>query len=391
MLSEATNAPSATQCWAKPMDSDTPGSLARLITKELAPQVLDIDLKGHYPEVFLRRLGETQGFGGAVSPAFGGTGEGLGSVIAQMEAVSGECLSTGFLIWCQSSCAWYLDNSDNLFLKREVLPKLCKGELLGGTGLSNLLKSRSGIETLRLSARVVPGGYRITGTLPWVSNLGLDHVFSIAAALDDGNTTLMGLVRGDAEGLTLRQNAHFVALEGTATMACQFQDVYMPYEMVICAPEHFDAYFRRIRAGLILAQMGMGLGLADACVQLMKEANTRLYHVNRYLDDQVEDIEAALILARQRTYALARRIDRQRDGDGLMEILELRIAGSELALRAAQAAMLHMGAKGYLLRSPAQRRLREAYFVAIVSPALKHLKKELHALGSQDLASSGVA
>ncbi len=56
----------------------------------------------------------------------------------------------------------------------------------------------------------------------------------------------------------------------------------------------------------------------------------------------------------------------------------LRIAGSELALKAANAAMLHLGAKGYLLRNPAQRRLREAYFVAIVTPAIKHLKKELH-------------
>jgi hypothetical protein len=36
-----------------------------------------------------------------------------------------------------------------------------------------------------------------------------------------------------------------------------------------------------------------------------------------------------------------------------------------------------MGAKGYLQRSPAQRRLREAYFVAIVTPAIKHLRREI--------------
>ena len=39
--------------------------------------------------------------------------------------------------------------------------------------------------------------------------------------------------------------------------------------------------------------------------------------------------------------------------------------------------MLHLGAKGYLQNNAAQRRLREAYFIAIVTPATKHLRKEL--------------
>ena len=44
--------------------------------------------------------------------------------------------------------------------------------------------------------------------------------------------------------------------------------------------------------------------------------------------------------------------------------------------------MLHLGAKGYLSNNAAQRRLREAYFIAIVTPAIKHLRKELHEFDS---------
>ena len=62
------------------------------------------------------------------------------------------------------------------------------------------------------------------------------------------------------------------------------------------------------------------------------------------------------------------------------EILQLRLAAGELALRAAQSAMLHTGAKGYLRTAPAQRKLRESYFIAIVTPAIKHLRKELDVL-----------
>ena len=61
-------------------------------------------------------------------------------------------------------------------------------------------------------------------------------------------------------------------------------------------------------------------------------------------------------------------------------VLEVRLATSEWSLRAAQAALLHAGAKGYLAGATAQRRLREAYFIAIVTPAIKHLRKELAAL-----------
>ena len=61
-------------------------------------------------------------------------------------------------------------------------------------------------------------------------------------------------------------------------------------------------------------------------------------------------------------------------------MLELRLAAGELALRASQSAMLHTGAKGYLQTAAAQRKLRESYFVAIATPAIKHLRKELHAL-----------
>jgi hypothetical protein len=42
--------------------------------------------------------------------------------------------------------------------------------------------------------------------------------------------------------------------------------------------------------------------------------------------------------------------------------------------------MLHAGARGYIENSPEHRRLREALFVAIVTPSIKHLRQELAAL-----------
>jgi alkylation response protein AidB-like acyl-CoA dehydrogenase len=59
------------------------------------------------------------------------------------------------------------------------------------------------------------------------------------------------------------------------------------------------------------------------------------------------------------------------------KVIALRLRAGEASVAAAHAAMLHCGARGYLKSHRVQRRLREAYFVAIVTPATKQLRKML--------------
>jgi hypothetical protein len=56
---------------------------------------------------------------------------------------------------------------------------------------------------------------------------------------------------------------------------------------------------------------------------------------------------------------------------------QTRRAAGEASVAAAHWAMLHCGARGYVSTGAAQRRLRESYFVAIVTPATKQLRKML--------------
>lgn len=363
---------------------DSAASLATvraLVASKLAPKVVDVDLKAEYPEEFLRELGATGGFRGAMAPELGGNGLGLKHVIQVMEEASKLCLSTGFLVWCQTACARYIQMSENEALKKSMLPKIATGEVLVGTGLSNTVKSCDTIEDFRLSAKKVDGGYIINGVLPWVSNLGPTHYFTTGCPVegepkgDDG--LVFVLVDCQQAGFKLVDCAHFVALDGTRTLACHFKEAFIPDAMVLSHPGQSKAYVRRIKPGMILAQMGMGLGLIEACVEMMKASNKTHAHVNQYLDDQAADLEPVLKEARAATYALADTITATPTADVTLDILKLRLAGGEYALKAANAAMLHMGAKGYLQKSPAQRRLREAYFIAIVTPATKHLRREI--------------
>ncbi len=355
--------------------------LRAAIATDLAPLTQAIDLDGVYPRAFMHQVGAIGGFGQAVAVEFGGSDQGLKAAIQVIEAISQECLCTGFMAWCQIACTWYMQNSDNAHLKQHLLPLVASGQVLGGTGLSNPMKHFAAIEKIALVAERCDGGYVLNGMLPWVSNIGAGHPFGIAARIGESEDYLMAIVSDTLDGLTLRQNAHFIALEGSGTFSCLFRDVFVPDEAVLAAP--CDAYIARIRPGFILTQVGMGLGLVAGCVDLIRQYNQRLGHVNQFLDDQADDLAIELALARSRTYALANALS-DRDTpvslDLLREVIRARIAGSELSLRAANAAMLHAGARAYVHGSKPARRLREAYFVAIVTPAIKHLKKLLHDL-----------
>ena len=349
-----------------------------LIATALVPKILDVDLKAEYPEDFLRALGKIGGFRGAVAPEFGGNGLGMKHVVQVMEEVAKECLSSAFLVWCQTACARYIQMSNNDWLKKQYLPRIASGELLAGTGLSNTVKSCDTIEDFRLVARRVEGGYIINGVLPWVSNLGPSHVFTTGCPVaSEDNKLVFVLVDCSQAGFKLVDCAHFIGIDGTRTLACHFKESFVPDSMVLAHPSESENYVKRIKPGMIHAQMGMGLGLIDACCKLMHQSNRTHAHVNQYLDDQVEDIEAILSGARIAVYDIADELSDGPASGRTLDILKLRLAGGELSLRAANAAMLYQGAKGYLVRNPAQRRLREAYFVAIVTPATKHLRREI--------------
>ena len=356
-----------------PADADT--ALQALVERELAPLTARIDRDGVYPEDFLREAGRLGAFDRHLASQNASVTTDLAGAIRATEVISAECMTTGFVAWCQNACAWYVENGASDTLRREALPKLANAEALGATALSNPMKWFANIEDLKLSAERVDGGYVVSGALPWVSNLGADHYFGAIFRTQDAKPRpIMALINCADPGFSLTACPEFTALEGSRTFGCHFDRVFVPDEHVLADP--LPEYIRRIRPGFVLLQMGMGLGLIDGCIRIMREANETLGHVNGYLDDQAGELEEALADARAACYQLAETPFDNSEGF-FADVLQMRLTGSEFALRASQSALLHCGARGYLANAAAQRKLRESYFVAIVTPAIKHLRKEL--------------
>lgn len=357
-----------------------PEPVAQLAHNELARLADKIDQEGFYPQEFLRALGEQGGFGAPVNPQTQNEPwVGLSRQLSALVTVGRYCGSTAFLVWCQGACAWYLQQSPVAATRARYLERVASGELLAGTGMSNAVKHLAGIERIHLQARQSADGYVVRGVLPWISNVGPEHLLMVAAAVDSGGYVMLA-VEANAKNLRLRACPAFSGMEGTATHGVQFRDVSVAADQVVASPEQFPAFMARIKPGFLIGQSGMGLGVTDGCLHTIRKGNLAHAHVNQFLDNQEPELQAE----RDRLYSQALQLAALAQvGDApVLDALKLRAAVSELTLRAANSAVLHAGARGYLMNDPAQRQLREAVFVGIVTPALKHLRKEIHDLES---------
>lgn len=353
-------------------------SVREIANQQLIPIVHAIDADGLYPESVMRALGSAGAFASHVRASDTDVPD-LWTSIEAMSIAGELCLSTSFCIWCQDALAWYIHCSDNSALKADLGQRIAAGNALGGTALSNPMKNFYGIERMRLKGRRVAGGYEVKGLLPWVSNLGPDHYFGAIFELEDDPTRrVMAVIHCAGPGVKITQNDDFVALDGTRTYAIQMRDAFIEDAMILADP--IDGYLQKIRSGFILLQSGMAFGLIRGCIALIRQVEGSLGHVNCYLEKQAADFELELTQL-EKTVAELCKTPFSTDADYFRRVVAARLAAGEASVQAAHFAMLHQGARGYVAQGEAQRRLREAYFVAIVTPATKQLRKMLAEMG----------
>src|SRR5882762_7685712 len=200
-------------------DDDLPSAsiadqVALIARKNLAPLATAIDEGEVYPEELLRRLG-TAGAWGSHVPSNGAAD--LRCAIQSIAALGEVCGATAFMAWCQNTLVWYAANSGNPALAG-FTDDVASGKILGGTGLSNPMKTLFGIEKLKLKGRKVDGGYVVRGALPWVSNLGAGHFFGTIFEIDDQpGEIVMFLADCSNAAITLQPCKPFLAMDGTGT------------------------------------------------------------------------------------------------------------------------------------------------------------------------------
>lgn len=342
-------------------------SLHEIIQSKVKPNVRRIDEEAYHPLEFFQELGKS----GLLNSRGALEKEVLFGGVRLVEETAQTCMTTAFTLWCHLAGLTYLRKCENAFLKNDVLPKLESGEWLGGTGLSNALKYYAGLERLRLKAQRVSGGYVVSGHLPSVSNLGPHTWFGIIASVDE-RYRIMAFVPCHADNLVLKEKRDYLGINGSATYACSFRDVFVPEAWLIS--EQADDFVKRVRPVFLLYQIPLGLGVTQAAIRSMERMKGKQGECNQYLPIQAADLDRELQSLRDQTYRFTESNDLTNRWN---DLLQVRLAVAYLTSKAVYAEMLHHGGESYVRYCDASRRLRESYFLVHLTPTVKHLEKLL--------------
>ena len=331
-----------------------------------------IDQDGYYPIDIMGDLGAA----GAFASHLNSYGSRFGLALRNMSVISQHCGSTGFMTWCHDVCGLYMELSGNSSLEAR-LEDHAFGRTFGGTGLSNPMKALTNIEAMALRATPVDGGYVVTGTLPWVSHINYGQYCGAIAGVfnaDDSRSHEVMFVLDINEQVKLTKCPEFSGMEGTSTWAIHLDKYFVSDAQVIADPAL--PFIKSIRGAFVLLQTGWACGVIQASIDACNEVEASLGHVNQFLHNRPDELSAELGELQTRIQLLAES-PYETDKEHVIDVLDVRAQCSELSLKASQSALLHQGARGYLMKSKPQRLIREAHFVAIVTPAIKHLRWEM--------------
>ncbi|MEL6815874.1 MAG: acyl-CoA dehydrogenase family protein [Cyanobacteria bacterium J06598_3] len=153
-------------------------ALASFLDNEVTPAAHDLDTD---PAALFEMFREASDLG-LLTPkspaAFGGGGLSAQAYRQLQCEIAQRSGALAFLLTQHQSAASFLLSGENETLKKDYLPKMASGETRVGVGFSHLRRV-----TPPLIASPVPGGYRLSGEVPWVTGDGVFEAFVGAAVI----------------------------------------------------------------------------------------------------------------------------------------------------------------------------------------------------------------
>jgi len=327
----------------------------------------------------LARLAAAGLFGAGLPRASGGDGSAPGAALAIVTRLAEHSLAAAFVFWAQRACIECIRHGADAALSARLLPALLEGALAGAPGLSNATKFLGGVDRLRVTAVPATQGARLSGDVPWATNL---HPHGFVALLAAGDAAGAGAavyaVAHDAPGLARASDIDLHALRGTHTGALRLDGVRVQSVDGVapgawCVHPDAKTFLPAVRPLFVGLQCGLGHGLARAALRAAHAASDRLPAV---LADEAAALEAQLDADRR---LLTAGID-----DGSLrarprDLLALRLRMVELADAAVRLELQALGGRALLRGRDGgfQRRLREAAFLVVVTPTQVQLKTDL--------------
>lgn len=299
--------------------------------------------------------------------------EGLSGIGQLISLVAEECLASAFALWSQRMVIEYVGAATQAdFPREQLLSRLLEVDLLGSTALGNGMAHLVIGVPLALRLERDGGELVLNGSVAWASNLlqEPDATLMVVAAEDHGGGRWVVGVPLDARGVKLAEYPRLLALQATRSTSLELHQVRVPAHLAMAS---LDACLPTVRPTLLVLQSCFCQGLARASLRAAA-AHSQL-GVNSIFAEDVAKLEAELLTLERCVSAQLRRPDVRLTP--MRELVAARQAAARLAGSASRLEWTLRGGRAFRMNDAANRRFREAAFLAIQAPTEAQLAWEL--------------
>ena len=347
--------------------------------QEIAPVAEELDRHHQFPYEIVRRLAQLDLMGIPFPSEYGGAGGSSLAYALVVEELARVDSSVAITLCAHTSLGTqpvYLFGSEEQ--KREWLPRLCSGEILGAFGLTEP-EAGSDAGNTQTRATLDDGHWVINGSKQFITNAGTDISGLVVITAVTGQST-------GSDGERVREISNLLVPNGTPgyeqgqpyrkmgwnasdTRPLTFSDCRVPAENLV---GHRGAGLRQFLTVLDIGRIGvaaMGVGLAQGALdQALAYANerrafgrpiARFQAIQAKLANMATEIEATRLLVHKAAYL------KDTGQNFTLTAAQAKLKSGRLAVHAADEAVQIHGGYGYIEEYPVCRFYRDAKILTI--------------------------
>jgi glutaryl-CoA dehydrogenase len=242
-----------------PEEREIQKAARRFLEKEALPHIRDWWEEGVFPTHLIPKFGEMGFLGPTLPPEYGGAG--VSSAAYGLMAYELERVDSGLRSFAsvQSSLVMYpIYAFGSEAQKREFLPRLARGEMVGCFGLTEPDGGSDPYGNMKTKARLEGDTWVLTGTKMWITNGNLAHI-AIVWAKDEAGRVLGFIVPTDSKGFQAREVKHKMSLRASVTSELILDEVRVPESLRLPKAEGLKAplsCLTQARFGIAWGAMG---------------------------------------------------------------------------------------------------------------------------------------
>ncbi|HXB66144.1 MAG TPA: acyl-CoA dehydrogenase family protein [Solirubrobacteraceae bacterium] len=349
---------------------------------EVAPVAEELDRTKSFPYAIVAQLAKLNLMGIPFPEEYGGGGGDTLAYALAVEELARVDSSVAITLCAHTSLGTqpiYLYGSEAQ--KREWLPRLCAGEILGAFGLTEP-EAGSDAGNTRTRARLQDGEWVIDGAKQFITNAGTDisGVVCITAVTGEHNGA------GSGDGSTAKEISNLLVPHGTPgyeqgepyrkmgwnasdTRPLSFADCHVPQDSLLGPRgQGFKQFLHVLDIGRIgVAAMGVGLaqGALDQALAYAKQRRAFGKPIVKFqaIQGKLADMSTEIAAARLLVHKAAR--EKDSGANFTLTAAQAKLKTGRLAVRCAEEAVQIHGGYGFIEEYPVCRFYRDAKILTI--------------------------